>query len=161
MKNIKSIVYLSAFVAAFFYTGVTKAQSSAEQEKAKAKFDAQVAAKYNERVVANAQVGSLICTDAHGKYVVCTGSDYEKVKGFATSVPYVTINKAVKGEKPNEFKAIASLQGGAIKAGDRVCASTVAGQVKKCSEMDVPYAIALSDASADATVIKVKVLNLK
>lgn len=159
MKKIKSIVYVFAFGASLLCAGTTNGQS-AEASKAKAKFDAEATARYNQKVIAGAQVGSLICTDASGKYVVCSGSDYEKVKGFATAVPYVTINKAAKGEKQNEFKAIASLGGGAIKAGDRLCASA-AGQVKKCSATDVPYAIALTDATADATVIQVKVINIR
>ncbi|CAN5426800.1 hypothetical protein BH09BAC1_BH09BAC1_23890 [soil metagenome] len=131
---------------------------------AQTKLDSETMAreKYNEGVVEGSQVGSLICKDANGKFVLCTGSDYEKVQGFATSAPFVTINKPAMGEKANEFSAIVSVkEGGAIKRGDRLTAGTTPGSVRKCTELDVPIAIALTDAESEGAIIKVKALNIK
>ena len=150
------ILNFALLVAGIFIANIVSAQ-----EQVNIDIDAMAKEKYNQGIVEGSRVGSLICKDANGKFVLCTGSEYEKVEGFTTNAPFVTINKPAKGEKANEFSAIISLEGGPIKKGDRLTASSTPGSVRKCTEMDVPVAIALTDAKGEGQVIKVKVLNLK
>jgi hypothetical protein len=113
-----------------------------------------------QRTIANAQKGDLICTDANGNYILCTGNISETVMGFTTNVPYVTPNKPAT---PNASKAIfearASVANGPIKAGDYVAAGTEPGKVVKGDSKNA-YAIALEDATANGQTFKVKVLQV-
>jgi len=125
---------------------------------AQTSIDDQVNVRLLERSVAGAQLGSLICEDANGKMVLCSGNVEETVLGIATNVPYVTINKpATPDASKFIFNAMVSNENGSIANGDRLMASK-GGVLVKCSNEIDGYAIALDDAS-DKGTIRVKLIN--
>lgn len=118
-----------------------------------------IPAVVSERTVENAQLGSLICEDANGKMVLCSGNLEETVLGIATNVPYVTINKpATPDASKFIFNAMVSDENGAIRKGDLLVAAK-GGSMAKASVSDAnAYAIALEDANGNGT-IRVKLIN--
>lgn len=126
---------------------------------AQSSIDDQVNARIQERSVAGAQLGSLICEDANGKMVLCNGDLEETVLGIATNVPYITINKpATPDASKFIFNALVSAENGAIMKGDLLVAAK-GGSMAKASASDAnAYAIALEDANGNGT-IRVKLIN--
>lgn len=109
--------------------------------------------------VADALVGSLICSDSKGVLKLCSGDEFDKVMGFTFTAPYVTPNKPkLPTDAKDEFVGIASNSNGDIKEGDYVCACSVnKGAVRKCNATDKPYAKAMSGGT-NGQLIKVRVL---
>ena len=154
MKPIKYFLVLSASLL-FLSTN-----SFCQQSNKTNTVDKMIQQKTEQKTIANAQKGDLICTDENGKYVLCTGKESESIKGFTTNVPYVTPNKPLTPEaKKDEFQALASSQNGEIKAGDFVCPCSEPGKVVKCTRGNRPYAKALEDASTAGQSFKVRVLR--
>lgn len=117
---------------------------------------AQPPKEYNERIIPGVQLGTLMCEDENGKMVICSGNEFEKILGFATNVPYVTVNKPQNAsDKKDEFSAFAS---GKINKGDYVTAGKN-GTVIRCEKSDFPYAVALEDATSEGQKMRVKILG--
>jgi len=151
MKNVKYIFVVA--MALLFNRSSFGQQNVAGTEK-------RLEARMAERTISAAKKGDLICTDANGKFVLCSGNSDETIEGFTTNVPYVTPNKpATPKAKKDEFNALASVKNGEIKAGDFICPCGEAGKVVKCSQNDNPYAKALEGAAANGQSFKVKVLG--
>ena len=107
-----------------------------------------------------AKVGQLICLDDYGNYTICSGNEFEKILGFCTNAPYITVNKAKGDNKITEHQGIASFEKGKIKTGDYLCPCTKnAGQVVRCKKRQHPYAKALEAPSSSGNLFKVKILG--
>lgn len=132
------------------FSSVTVAQTSIEDN---------IQSKTSQREVEGAQLGSLICSDATGKLVLCSGSIEESVSGIATNVPYITLNKPTSPEDSRFiFDALVSADQGAIEVGDFLKANK-GGTLVKCTRQESQaYAVALDNASANGR-IRVKLLN--
>lgn len=141
---------LSAFVASFGAINAN-AQSSLDQSFQK---------KVAEKNVPGAQLGSLVCENAEGKLVLCSGNLEETVAGIVTNIPYVTLNKP---SNPNSSKSIfnasVSSEAGNISKGDFLTAGTN-GSLVRCDEnrSGFAYAIALDDLTGQG-MIRVKVIS--
>jgi len=147
MKSIQNTSLI--IVLAFFGVQPLIAQNATEQA-----FQDKIA----EKQVPGAQLGSLICQNADGKMVLCSGDLEETILGVTTNVPYITLNKPAT---PNANKAIfnanVSAVSGVITRGDFLTAGNN-GQLVKCNDSHLAYAIALDDANGTQT-IRVKVLK--
>lgn len=120
---------------------------------------AQPPKEYTERIISGVELGQLMCQDENGKMVICSGNDFEKILGFATNVPYVTVNKPQNAsDKKDEFSVFASIASGKINKGDYLTAGKN-GTVIRCEKSDYPYAVALEDATIDGQKISVKILG--
>ena len=146
-------------VIAFFLAMHVMAQKPISRASA---LDETLEQKMKERTIPGAEIGTLICEDEYGKWKICSGSEYEEVKGFATTVPYVTANKVPPGENKTEFIGIASTSAGEINEWDYLCpCEQNPGMVKKCDKTDFPYAKAMGKATSTGQKIKVKVLGYR
>ena len=113
-----------------------------------------------KRIMKAAQIGQLICSDDYGNYTICTGNEFEKILGFCTNVPYITVNKAKGDNMITEHQGIASFEKGKIKVGDYLCPCTKnPGQVVRCKKRQHPYAKALEAPSSSGNLFKVKILG--
>ena len=120
------------------------------------KLDLAIAQRMDTKTMEGVQLGTLMCQDEKGKMIICSGNEFEKILGFATNFPYVTVNKPQNAtDKKDEFSAFAS---GAIKKGDYVTAGKN-GTVIRCEKSDFPYGVALEDAISDGQKIIVKILG--
>ncbi len=118
--------------------------------------DQAIAQRMEDNKVKGVQLGTLMCEDENGKMVICSGNEFEKILGFATNVPYVTVNKPQNAsDKKDEFSAFAS---GKINKGDYLTAGKN-GTVIRCAKSDFPYAVALEDATSEGQKISVKILG--
>lgn len=144
----KKLFGLTLFVASFSLAA--QAQTSAD--------NAGLQAKMAKQEVAGVKVGSLVCENAEGEMSLCSGDEYEKVLGFATSAPYVTVNKRPQGQNQDTFEGFASVEAGAIKEGDYVCAGAN-GTVKRCENAALAYGVAKTSASSEGQKITVRVLG--
>lgn len=118
--------------------------------------DKAIANRMEEHNIKGVQLGTLMCEDENGKMVICSGNEFEKILGFATSIPYVTVNKPQNStDKKDEFSAFAS---GKISKGDYVTAGKN-GTVIRCEKADFPYGVAMEDATSDGEKIIVKILG--
>ncbi|MGE0637896.1 MAG: hypothetical protein AB7P01_15745 [Bacteroidia bacterium] len=114
---------------------------------------------YTERIIPGVEIGKLMCEDENGKMVICSGNEFEKILGFATNVPYVTVNKPQHAsDKKDEFSAFASTASGKISKGDYLTAGKN-GTVVRCEKTDFPYAVALEDATSEGQKFSVKILG--
>ena len=112
------------------------------------------------RVLNEALLSQLICIDDYGNYAICTGNEFEKILGFCTNVPYITVNKAKGDNKITEHQGIASFEKGKIKEGDYLCPCTKNhGQVVRCKKRKNPYAKALETPTESGAMFKVKILG--
>jgi hypothetical protein len=119
---------------------------------------AELPKSYVDRIMPDVQLGTLICENAEGKRVLCSGDVEETILGIATNVPYVTINKpAAPNSSKFIFDALVSTANGKISKGDYLSASS-GGTLAKASSVELAYAVAIEDAS-EAKKIKVKVLK--
>lgn len=133
--------------------------SAGFEAMAQTSIDDQVNARLQERSVSGAQLGSIICEDANGKMVLCSGNMEETVLGIATNVPYVTINKpATPDASKFIFNALVTNENGNITTGDRLMVAKGGVMVRCSSDIQEAYAIALDDASGNGT-IRVKLIN--
>ena len=141
---------LSALVASFGSINAN-AQSSINQAFQK---------KIAEKNVPRAQLGSLVCENAEGTLVLCSGTIEETVAGVVTNAPYITLNKpASPNASKSIFSALVSADAGAISKGDFLTAGSN-GTLVHCDEnkSKFAYAIALDDLSGQG-MIRVKVLT--
>lgn len=149
MKFILTLT-LSAIVA-LFGTLNTNAQSSINQSFQK---------KIAEKNVPGAQLGSLVCENAEGKLVLCSGNLEETVAGIVTNVPYVTLNKpANPSASKSIFSAMVSTEAGTISKGDFLTAGPN-GTLVRCDEnrSNFAYAVALDNLTGQG-MIRVKILS--
>ncbi|MFM1874805.1 MAG: hypothetical protein RL266_542 [Bacteroidota bacterium] len=115
-------------------------------------------AGYEERVVSGLELGDVVCENANGKMVKCSGAIDETVLGIVTNVPYITINKPAKAsESKFIFNAQVSTANHPINRGDYLVLSKD-GKLEKSQETSQPYAIALEDALVDG-LIQVKIVS--
>lgn len=147
MKKLFSLTFMIVAI-----TAAANAQSTAD--------NAGLQARMSENMVAGARIGSLVCENANGKMALCSGDEFERVLGFATSTPYVTINKRPKGENQDTFEGFASMAGGEISAGDYICAGPN-GTVKRCDNAAFAYGKAQSSASSEGQTVTVRIFGHK
>lgn len=143
----------------FLIAGIfTLSMASAQDSEGELEFELKerIAAK----TVQGVKLGTLMCENSEGKLVVCSGNEFEKVLGFATSIPYVTVNKRPAGVNRDEYDAFASMEGGVIKTNDYLCAAE-GGKVKRCDRADSPYAKAIDNASINGQKLAVRVLGVR
>ena len=113
-----------------------------------------------EAFATGAEIGMILCEDASGNKVVCSGSVEETVLGVITSAPYITVNKPADASASKfVFSAKVSESNGEIVKGDYLKA-VEGGNFGKCSKEEIPfaYAIALDDASGKDR-IRVKIIK--
>jgi hypothetical protein len=120
--------------------------------------DEELKSRLTERIIDGVKIGTLMCEDSNGNMVICSGDEFEKVLGFATSIPYVTVNKRPKNQSQIEYSGIASVAGGFISSGDYLCPSDD-GKLRRCEKLDIPYAKSISDASTENSAITVRILG--
>ena len=141
---------LAAIVVTF---GMLDANAQSSVDKAFQK-------KLAEKNVPGAQLGSLVCENAEGILVLCSGDLEESISGIVTNIPYVTLNKpATPSSSKSIFSAMVSAEAGAISKGDFLTAGTN-GKLVRCEEnrSNFAYAVALDD-NAGSGIIRVKVLS--
>lgn len=154
----KTRYYSSIIVIAFVLLNIGTALAQATFSSSQS-LDAAMAAKLEQGSVKGAQLGTLMCEDENGKMVICSGNEFEKILGFATNIPYVTVNKPQNpNDKKDEFSGFASLAAGKINKGNYVTAGKN-GTVVRCEKSEYPYAVALEDATSEGQQIKVKILG--
>ncbi len=144
----KNLNILFALVAIFTMTTSVIAQQSAELPKA-----------YMEKLVPGAQLGMVMCEDANGTMLACTGNMEETILGIVTSIPYVTINKPTSPDGSKYiFESYVSADNGAVNKGDYLIAGASGNFVKAESE-STAYAIALEEVQGGQKMIRVKLLS--
>lgn len=104
-------------------------------------------------------MGSLICEDASGTLVLCSGKMEETVSGIVTNLPYITLNKpSTPTSSKYIFSAIVSSEAGNIAKGDVLVPGSNGFLVRASSESKQQgYAIALEEMNSNEKTIKVKV----
>lgn len=113
-----------------------------------------------KREILGAKIGNLICLDDYGNYIICAGDEFEKILGFCTNTPYITVNKAKGDNKITEHKGLASFAKGKIVEGDYLCpCEENPGQVVRCEKTDYPYAKAMEAPDKKGALFKVKILG--
>jgi hypothetical protein len=150
----KKIKYISATILPilFFCVSVNAQSTFSSAEK----LDLAIAQRMDSKTMEGVQLGTLMCQDENGKMVICSGNEFEKILGFATNVPYATVNKPQHpSDKKDEFSAFAS---GKISKGDYVTAGKN-GTVIRCEKSDFPYGVAMQDANTDGQKIIIKILG--
>jgi len=122
--------------------------------------DAILEQKIKKREIPEAKIGELICLDDYANYIICNGNEFQKILGFCTNTPYITVNKAKSNNKITEHKGIASFEKGKIKNGDYLCpCKKNPGQVVRCKKKNNPYAKALEAPSYQGDLFMVKILG--
>jgi hypothetical protein len=106
---------------------------------------------YNDKLMPEVQIGTLMCKDDYGKLMKCNGDEFDQIAGFATSSPYITINK--KDSKDTEVGFIA-LGNGSLSVGDYV-SSAPNGLVAKCEKQNAYAKV----SSISGNSIRVKILS--
>ncbi len=123
--------------------------------------DGGLEARMAKGVVQGAQIGSVVCENASGTRVLCSGSLEETVLGIVTNVPYVTLNKpATKDGSRFIFDAFVSAEAGVVQKGDYLIAGANGSFVRSETPVSA-YAVALDDVSSGQKLVKVKVLSSK
>jgi hypothetical protein len=116
-------------------------------------------AKIAERNIVGAQIGMVMCEDAGGNTVPCTGSLEESILGIVTNVPYVTFNKPTSKDGSRFiFDSFVAAENGVISKGDYLTAGSN-GNFVKTEVLSLAYAIALESVESGQRTIKVKVLK--
>lgn len=116
----------------------------------------------NERVeraaVSGAEMGSLVCEDASGNRVLCSGSVEETVLGIVTNTPYITLNKPSTPEGSRYiFMALVDSNGQDLAEGSYLKAGKN-GRLEPTTEMVDAYAVALESLNGSGK-IRVKLLK--
>jgi hypothetical protein len=124
-----------------------------------ASFQDQIDKKVAERTIPGAVIGMVMCEDADGNKVACSGNVEESIIGIVTSVPYVTFNKPRSKEASKFiFDSFVAAENGAINKGDYLTAGSN-GNFVKTEIASLAYAIALEDVESGQMTIKVRVLK--
>lgn len=129
----------------------------AQDANVSSELDNAIAQYMQTKTVSNAELGMLLCEDAEGNKVACSGAIEETILGVVTSVPYVTVNKP---QNSSASKYVFSARvSGEITKGDYLKAVS-GGALGKCNkdEMHLAYAVAIEDANGKGS-IRVKVIN--
>jgi len=149
MKNIITSIFAIALVAA-----------SGTSLFAQSTLDGALEARITKGTISGAQMGSLICENANGERVLCSGALEQTVLGIVTNVPYVTVNKPAN---PNGskfiFEALVSSSNGALSKGDFLVAGKE-GRLVLSNDANQAYAVLLDDIAIDGKA-RVKVLQDK
>ncbi|MFT4982592.1 MAG: hypothetical protein ACI9UR_002467 [Bacteroidia bacterium] len=152
-KVIEIIGRVSAVLALVTLIGSTSFGQSMEE------FQAQLDKKIADKTIPGATLGMVMCEDATGNMVACSGNIEESVVGIVTNVPYVTLNKPVsRNASKFIFDSFVSADKGSILKGDYLVAGTN-GNFVKTESANLAYAIALANVESGQQTIKVKVLN--
>jgi len=145
----KNLTILFALVVIVAMASNVMAQQSAELPKA-----------YMEKMIPGAQLGMVMCQNASGNTVACSGNIEETILGIVTNVPYVTVNKPAN---PNGskfiFEALVSSSNGALSKGDFLVAGKE-GRLVLSNDANQAYAVLLDDIAIDGKA-RVKVLQDK
>lgn len=129
----------------------------AQDANVSSEMDNAIAQYMQAKTISGAELGMLLCEDAEGNKVACSGAVEETVLGIVTSVPYVTVNKPANSDASKYvFDARVS---GDVSKGDYLKAVS-GGALGKCNkdEMHLAYAVAIEDANGKGS-IRVKVIN--
>ena len=127
--------------------------------QAQSTIDGNLEAKMAEGTITGAQLGSLICENANGERVLCSGSIEESVLGIVTNVPYVTLNKPSSTQASKfVFDSFVSADNGAVNKGDYLVAGA-GGSFVKAESASLAYAIALEEVQGGQKMIRVKLLS--
>jgi hypothetical protein len=112
-----------------------------------------------DNAIPGAQLGSVICEDAEGNKIVCSGKMEESILGIVTNVPYVTLNKPATADGSKYiFDSFVSTDNGLVNKGDFLVAGSN-GNFVKTEVASLAYAIALESVESGQRTIKVKVLK--
>jgi hypothetical protein len=142
------------FLVLLFAVSV-EAQSSKEASTLSSQINSIIA----DNAIPGAQLGSVICEDAEGNKIVCSGKMEESILGIVTNVPYVTLNKPVNaGGSKYIFDSFVSTDNGLVNKGDFLVAG-LNGNFVKTEVASLAYAIALETVESGQRTIKVKVLK--
>ncbi len=155
MLNTLKIIFIFFSI---FNCSVLKAQNTTASVEDKMNYT--IEQKLKEHTIEVAQLGMLLCEDENGNKVICSGNEFEKILGFVTNVPFITINKYSLSQKENRdvYTGFASLAAGKIMKGNYVTAGKN-GTLVRCEKSDYPYAVVLEDATAEGQRIRVKILG--
>lgn len=154
MKGIVKIFSVALVLA------ITSSVASAQDANSSSELDATVQEYMDSKSVDGAELGMVLCEDADGNRVVCSGSIEETVLGVITSAPYVTVNKPANSTASKfVFTAMVSESNGPISKGDYLKA-VEGGSFGKCSKDEIPFAYAVAlDDSAGKDRIRVKIIK--
>ena len=148
MKN--NIVVLVCALALVMFASSTFAQQTTELPAAIAK-----------RTIPGAELGKVMCEDAAGNMVACSGALEETVLGIVTNVPYVTLNKpTTKDGSRFIFESFVSAEAGSINKGDYLVAGSN-GNFVRSEDSNMAYAIALDEVASGQKKVRVKVISKK
>ena len=142
------------FLVLLFAVSV-EAQSSKEASTLNSQINSIIA----DNAIPGAQLGSVICEDAEGNKIVCSGKMEESILGIVTNVPYVTLNKPATADGSKYiFDSFVSTDNGLVNKGDFLVAGSN-GNFVKTEVASLAYAIALESVESGQRTIKVKVLK--
>jgi len=115
--------------------------------------------KLKESAVPGAMMGSLVCQDARGARVLCSGSLDETVLGIVTNTPYITLNKPRSmNDSKFIFSALVDASSDPVTVGTHLGPGE-GGKLTPVSEVSKAYAVALESASGSNAMIRVKILT--
>ncbi|MFM1874807.1 MAG: hypothetical protein RL266_544 [Bacteroidota bacterium] len=115
--------------------------------------------KIKEMSVPGAVIGSLVCENANGDRVLCSGSVEETVLGIVTNLPYITLNKPATREASKYiFEACVDASTSLVAEGTYLIPGK-GGKLVPTSDASIAYAVALDAASSSNAKIRVKVLS--
>lgn len=115
--------------------------------------------KIREVAVPGAVMGSVVCENADGDRVLCSGSVDETVLGIVTNLPYITLNKPATPEASKYiFEAVVDATEGQVVEGTYLIPGK-GGKLVPTTEASGAYAVALATASGPNAKIRVKLLS--
>jgi hypothetical protein len=116
-------------------------------------------AKISKTAVSGAVMGSLVCENADGDRVLCSGSVEETVLGIVTNLPYITLNKPATPEASKFiFEALVDATAGQVIEGTYLIPGK-GGKLVPTADASGAYAVALAAASGANAKIRVKLLG--
>lgn len=153
MKTITTITSI-IFLAILFATS-----AFAQSSKGASGLDSDINSMVADNAIPGVQLGSLICEDAAGNKVLCSGKIEETILGIVTNIPYVTLNKPANADASKFiFSSNVSADNGAVQKGDFLIAGSNGNFIRTESERNA-YAIALEEVNSGQEQIRVKVLS--
>ena len=153
----KGMIRIFSIVSLLF---ATSSLALAQDANSSSELDATIQEYLDSKSIDGAELGTVLCEDAHGNKVICSGAIEETVLGIVTNVPYLTINKSANSSASKYvFSSKVSESNGTIAKGDYLKA-VEGGNFGKCSKEEIPfaYAVALEDA-AGKDKIRVKIIK--
>jgi hypothetical protein len=157
-KKMKTTIKITTVIALLL--GAVSLVSAQDANMSSSDLDEAINTYMQSKQVDGAELGMVLCEDAQGNKVICSGSIEESVLGVVTSVPYLTVNKPASSRDSRFiFDAMVSSENGQISSGDYLKAVS-GGKFGKCTKEEIPfaYAIALEDANGKEN-IRIKILK--